>query len=101
VKFTRLELLALDAGLQLLALARAGRAVLAELARVLAVLVLVALALAALTGPVSGTKLTDMFTMLGNAGFRADFTFAGSVVRMVVFRKALTLAANTGAVIRS
>ena len=76
-----LEVLALDAGLELLALARTGGTVLAVLAAVLTLLSLLALALPALAGPVAGAELVDVLPVRCDAGLVTGPTLAGGVPR--------------------
>ena len=73
------EHLALDAGLELLALAWAGGAVLAVLAAVLTLLRLLALALPTLTRPVARAQLVDVLTVRSDAGLIAGPALAGRV----------------------
>ena len=71
-----LEVLALDAGGELVTLAGAGGAVLAVPAAVLALLRLLALTLPALTRAVSGAQLVDVFTVRSDARLVTSPTLA-------------------------
>ena len=89
-----LENLALDAGLQLLTLARAGRALLAPLPAVLTLLRLLAPALPALALTVPAAQLVDVLPEGRDAGLVAGLALAGGVTLHLPLGVALALAAH-------
>ena len=98
-QLARLEHLALDTCLQLLALARAGWALLAPLARVLTLLRLLAPTLPALALAVPAAQLVDVLPERSDAGLVAGLALAGGVPLDLPFGVALALAADALAVV--
>ena len=94
-QLARLEHLALDTCLELLALARAGWALLAPLPRVLTLLRLLAPTLPALALAVPAAQLVDVLPEGSDAGLVAGLALASSVPLHVPLRVALALAAHT------
>ena len=95
----RLEDLALDARLELFALAGAGGALLAPPAAVLPLLRLLAPALPALARPVAGAQLVDVLAEGRDAGLVAGLALAGGVALHLPLGVTLAVAADALAVV--
>ena len=98
-QLARLEHLALDTCLELLALARAGWALLAPLPRVLTLLRLLAPTLPALALAVPAAQLVDVLPERSDAGLVAGLALARGVPLHVPLGVALALAAHALAVV--
>ena len=98
-QLARLEHLALDTCLELLALARAGWALLAPLPRVLTLLRLLAPTLPALALAVPAAQLVDVLPERSDAGLVAGLALARGVALHVPLGVALALAAHALAVV--